>query len=257
MNTASIAAAVATITTAFAAAYWLLSVSLPDQGLLVTSTAPRAAGFADALYFSVVTETTLGAGDIQALGFSRLLVCLQVFVGLALGGVVVARITSIHGRERRLLAHHIAGDWIETCRMPSGSDLVAFVTIFNSEDTIRYDGESFDASAKPLGFFRSELIGADKSIITFRYSNRESSTAYFSEGIVSLRFIENNATRSRDRRWIRYQATTQDFGARKVIIFEGVRATPEESAVFRGLDYQNQGVVIERHLARLHTTHGI
>jgi hypothetical protein len=162
----------------------------------------------------------------------------------------------MHGRERRLLAHHIAGDWIEICRMPSGTDIVAFVTVFNSEDTIHYDGESFDASVKPIGFFRSELIGADELVITFHYSNRESSISYFSEGIASLRFIENNATRSRDRRWIRYQAMAHDFGVREAIIYEGVRATPEESAIFRGLDYQNRRVVIERHLARLRATHG-
>jgi len=184
------------------------------------------------------------------------LVCLQVFVGLAIGGVVVAKITSVHGRARRLLAHHMVGDWIEICRMPSGSELVAFVTIFDSGDTIRYDGETFDATAKPVGFFRSEFIAADNSIVTFRYSNRESSTAYFSEGTTSLRFIENTAVRFKERRWVRYQATAHDFGAREAIIYEGVRASPEESAAFRGLDYQARGAAIERHLARLRRARG-
>jgi hypothetical protein len=55
----------------------------------------------NSLYFSVVTVTTLGYGDIHPYGISKVLACLEVLLGLAAIGIAIAKITS------RRLSHHV------------------------------------------------------------------------------------------------------------------------------------------------------
>jgi Ion channel len=53
------------------------------------------------IYFSVVTISSLGYGDMHPLGFSRILACVEVLFGLAFMGIVIAKLTS------RRLAYHV------------------------------------------------------------------------------------------------------------------------------------------------------
>jgi hypothetical protein len=73
----------------FALSYWLLGFR--RQGL-------TAGGgwvhFPDCLYFSVVTFTSLGYGDIVPHGVGKILACLEVMLGLAFLGVFIAKLTS-------------------------------------------------------------------------------------------------------------------------------------------------------------------
>ncbi len=50
--------------------------------------------FLDALYFSVVTFTSLGYGDVIPVGASRLVACAEVILGLTLFGLAVAKASS-------------------------------------------------------------------------------------------------------------------------------------------------------------------
>ena len=50
--------------------------------------------YADALYFSVVTFTTLGYGDIQPRGVCRILICIETFVGYIVLGLLASTATS-------------------------------------------------------------------------------------------------------------------------------------------------------------------
>jgi hypothetical protein len=88
------------VTVSFALVYWVLTANLPDHGIK----GPDGDEFdmIAALYFSVVTETTLGYGDLRPAGASRVIVCLHVLIGLAFAGVVVAKITSAQGTSARL-----------------------------------------------------------------------------------------------------------------------------------------------------------
>lgn len=49
-------------------------------------------GYIEALYFSFVTSTSLGYGDITPLGISRLLSIIEVFVSLIIFGVLVSKL---------------------------------------------------------------------------------------------------------------------------------------------------------------------
>jgi hypothetical protein len=55
----------------------------------------------DALYFSVVTISSLGYGDLSPIGFSRAIAGLEVLFGLSFMGILIAKITS------RRLSYHV------------------------------------------------------------------------------------------------------------------------------------------------------
>ena len=239
------------ITVLFALIYWSLTVHFPGNGLIFQADPAKQIGFLDALYYSIVTQTTFGAADIQPTGYCRALICVHVFVGLVMGGFIVAKLTSIRGREFRLLAHRIGGDWIETCQLPNGMILFAFVSIYASEESLRYDGESYDLDGSPLGFFKSELINVDNQILRFAYSNRDSNTTLFTEGTVTLRFVTADGFKPTRGLWSRYQATALDFASKDTITYQGVRAKEQEIAAFHFLDHDHRVQVIQKHMLPL------
>ena len=84
----------------FAILYAIMGVSAGSEIIqfdLQADTSSNAMSFLDCLYYSVITFTTLGYGDIIPLGFTRLLAASEAFIGafaLALFVVVVAKKTS-------------------------------------------------------------------------------------------------------------------------------------------------------------------
>ena len=72
-----------------------------DQGLVSNTTPAAPITPWTSLYFSVVTISTLGYGDIIPRGFSKVLACLEVIFGLTMMGIIVAKLTS--GR----LSYHV------------------------------------------------------------------------------------------------------------------------------------------------------
>ena len=78
----------------FAVGYWALAHTGPGY-LVFTYDRGSVPGLADSLYFSIVTISSLGYGDIRPIGPARLLVGLEVAVGLAFLGLLVAKISSV------------------------------------------------------------------------------------------------------------------------------------------------------------------
>lgn len=81
------------LTCSFAAIYGLLHHFAPGNGLRARDGEQNIEWF-DFIYFSVVTEATLGYGDFSPIGLSRAVSCLHVFLGVLLAGIAVARLTS-------------------------------------------------------------------------------------------------------------------------------------------------------------------
>jgi hypothetical protein len=211
--------------------YFTLSpTSESPNGLRIPG--PGDVHFGDALYFSIVTETTLGYGDIRPVGFSRALASCEVLLGLLLAGVLIAKITSLPGREVRLIAHNSCGLWIEFMRARDGKALVSFVTITFNGTTVRYCGDTFFSDGNPAGFFGGALVDIDDDTIRFEYSNRNSSTDYFTDGIASLHFTSDQKT----RRYVHFVGTAHDFGIKQTLNWQGTRATDHERAVIQGVD---------------------
>ena len=54
----------------------------------------RQVSFPDCLYFSIITISSLGYGDIQPVGSARGLACVEVVLGLTIIGILIARVAS-------------------------------------------------------------------------------------------------------------------------------------------------------------------
>ncbi len=83
------------IVLAFAFAYFVLSTGDGHNGVTTLPLMENAAKrFANAVYFSVVTATTVGYGDMVPLGFSRVLAASEAALGFFLFAVVISKIVS-------------------------------------------------------------------------------------------------------------------------------------------------------------------
>jgi hypothetical protein len=91
-------------------AYWLLAWSSPRFALMANGVpvATGAGGFLPAVYFSAVTATSIGYGDIVPQGAARVLAVFEGIAGLILFGCVVSKFVS--RRQDQLIGeiHRIA-----------------------------------------------------------------------------------------------------------------------------------------------------
>jgi hypothetical protein len=83
----------------FSIAYFVLTSF--QEGIASNTTPASQITVWTSIYFSVVTVSTLGYGDIIPQGFSKILACLEVVFGLTMMGIIVAKLTS--GR----LSYHV------------------------------------------------------------------------------------------------------------------------------------------------------
>lgn len=88
----ALTSALAVTIVAFGGGYWWLA----EHGSLVfTWDSTATPNFGDCLYFSIVTISSLGYGDIRPIGWARVLVGAEVLIGLAFLGLLVAKISSV------------------------------------------------------------------------------------------------------------------------------------------------------------------
>jgi len=92
------------------------------------------------LYFSIVTVSSLGYGDMHPIGASKALACFEVLMGLTLMGIMIAKVTS------RRLSYQV-------------------LRLFSSDAQKRLEGiaAGFDASRDELAAAMSELASAYQS----------------------------------------------------------------------------------------------
>jgi hypothetical protein len=89
--------------------YWALGQA--SAGVLRGSNGPIPGGFSgliSALYFSAVTATSVGYGDIVPLGPARFMAVAEAIAGLILFGCVVSKFVSRRQEELLSETHHIA-----------------------------------------------------------------------------------------------------------------------------------------------------
>lgn len=81
---------------------YIYSLLAPYGHGVVSGSEPAAnVTFWNGLYFSIVTVTSLGYGDFQPVGTSKVLASVEVLFGLSMMGIIVARLTS------RRLSYHV------------------------------------------------------------------------------------------------------------------------------------------------------
>ena len=77
----------------FSLVYWTLS-NYGENGINNLCDESSQVSYFDALYFSIVTVSTLGYGDLHPLGISRIFSSIEVLIGIVFGGIIIAKIVS-------------------------------------------------------------------------------------------------------------------------------------------------------------------
>ena len=119
----------------FGLGYWASA----GAGNLVFTYDPSAVpGFGDALYFSIVTISSLGYGDIRPVGPARVLVSLEVIVGLAFLGLLVAKISSV---KQDYILRRMYGDLVDDKLEKFAHELEDQRTLYRTTSQLLIDGE--------------------------------------------------------------------------------------------------------------------
>lgn len=80
---------------AFAQVYFSLSLAFPKHGVEgIVGTANSWEQWGDSLYFSIITSTTVGYGDLTPLGFSRAAAAMEAMLGFVILAIFVSKIVS-------------------------------------------------------------------------------------------------------------------------------------------------------------------
>jgi hypothetical protein len=72
----------------------LFALSPSGNGITPTTDSSKVISFADSLYFSVVTISSLGYGDYRPVGYGRVVAAAEVIVGLVLIALIVSKLAS-------------------------------------------------------------------------------------------------------------------------------------------------------------------
>ena len=152
----------------------------------------------DCLYFSIITETTVGYGDLAPQGGSRAVACFQVLAGLVLAGLAVSSITSRPSPTLQTAIDRTEGKWIELTHIIENEKgdkdriIISLVTIAYVDGILRYDGDNIDELGNRCGFFSGKLQDGCRlkdNTLVFDFSNRQSrNTVDFDKGETVLTF---------------------------------------------------------------------
>ena len=101
-----------TATVTFGVAYTLLTPI--GHGIGQNLVPLSDVSFLTGMYFSVVTISSLGYGQLHPIGFSKVLVSIEVLVGLVVVGIMIAKVTS------RRLSYHVSRLFISDAQAKLG-----------------------------------------------------------------------------------------------------------------------------------------
>lgn len=133
--------------------------------------------FFTGIYFSIVTISSLGYGDMHPAGFSKILACIEVLFGLVMIGVMIAKVTS------QRLSYHVERLFSSDAQ----KRLEIFATefaVFNGDfETIISDfGDAYQRiPGKTPPTDKSALIARFQEIITAFQSQCTALHTYFSD----------------------------------------------------------------------------
>lgn len=181
---------------------------------------------ADAIYFSVVTQATLGYGDFRPQGWSRVVASMQVLLGLVLAGIVVGKITSAPRTKFHRHARMACGVWTDIV-ITNSLIAMGVIRIYERDGSLEIDGWNYDQKARSLGTWHSTLVNDRWPTLVFEYTNQYGDMSDFTHGYNSITFyVDDNA------KW----AQTKSFQAKAVDAlkgafppFEGTRVTDPDT----------------------------
>lgn len=137
----------------------------------------QTVGFLDALYFSVVTISSLGYGDIRPLGWARLLVGMEVFSGLAFFGLIVAKVSSV---KQDYILKRMYGEAVDGKIASLLGQLEDQRLLYRTTSALLFDGEidpdlttTFRRDSPGATFFTQyrQLLGEISTLMAWEASN--------------------------------------------------------------------------------------
>lgn len=141
INEVSLAAIVLALsaTVALFAAVYMGVISLGWGTLELTYASDKAIGYLDALYFSLVTISSLGYGDIRPVGAARLFAGAEVALGLAFFGLIVAKVSSV--KQDYILRRLYYADLIDRKLTGYVTQLEEYRKLYRITSTMLLDGD--------------------------------------------------------------------------------------------------------------------
>lgn len=183
------ASVIVLVTLAFASAYYALTILAPYHGLQETGV--TRIPFVNCIYFSIVTETTLGDGSMSPHGFARAVVSIQVLLGLIIAGLLVAKITSAPSATAARLASMTEGDWGDClCCQETGIKIVGRSWIEATGSGLRFQGTDFYHDGTRSGAFISHSLSLTSKKVIFSLQSYDVSKELFTGGTSTLTFSD-------------------------------------------------------------------
>ncbi len=207
----------------FAGIYGTLDHYSSANGL-VHHLGERPLGWYDYLYFSLVTQATVGYGDITPVGWSRLAASMQAILGLLGTGVLVAKITTAAISRYRVLQKEACDYWVDIVRHRDGRIEVGLLLVEWRGGSLELSGRNFNPRGILVDSFHAILMDDDwPRSLTFRYTSHEAAADYV-EGYVTIFFHA-----SRDGAPSAFSATVHDqIKQNTKPVIRGWRVLPEE-----------------------------
>ena len=136
------------------------------------------------IYFSIVTISSLGFGDMHPMGASKFLVSAEVLIGLAVMGIVIAKATS------RRLSYHVSrlfssdaqkrleqiAERVEAVKVDLGGIMPRLAAVYQSVPRLEQgstdgDSEEHENTARTATESENELIGEFRRMLEVLSSN--------------------------------------------------------------------------------------
>jgi len=198
-----IAVVVVALTFLFGLIYFLLSLYFPANGL-VSSGPLESVSFLTCVYFSIVTESTLGDGVISPHGAARVVVSIQVLFGLVVAGILVAKVTSAPSITVARLARKVEGDWVD-CVASVETQVLGRTILLAGRDGLSFQGTDYRADGSRIDSFIANVLTVEKDKANFSFQCFDFERAVFTHGVTKISFSD-----FRDGEYTRYAIRITD-----------------------------------------------
>lgn len=145
--------------------------------------------FFTGIYFSVVTISSLGYGHMHPMGFSKALACLEVLFGLAVIGIMIAKVTS------HRLSHHVSRLFASDAQKRLENIATKFQAFKENLNDIMLDlvnaYQGVPGQASPPAVNRSEILSKFRRIISDLNTECVTLRDYFSSEIKQGKYFQS------------------------------------------------------------------
>ena len=234
----------------FAAIYGLLDAFMPGHGLVSTAS-DAVRHWYDYVYFSIVTQSTIGYGDYQPLGLSRLFACLQAGVGVVAAGLLIAKITTASISRYNLLRKEACDDWVDIVRQRDGRIEVGILHLDWRDGGLEFTGHNYNPQGVLVDSFHSHLLEDDwPRSLTFRYTSHDTGPDY-AEGYLTIWMHAPKGGRP-----TAFSATVRDTIKPDIKpVIRGWRVEPEERELLHKLNKPHHNREVIEHFLKKYLPH--